>query len=86
VLADRKLSMTTNVGLMPRRPTTSCAASQALWPAGRRRGFCPAALVRPPPGVTCPALEPSAQGRPGLVGADPEEGHKDDPRAGAPLL
>ena len=32
-----------------------------------------------------PALEPSAQGH-GPVGAGPEEGHKNDPRAGAPLL
>jgi len=33
-----------------------------------------------------PALEPSAEERQGAVGADPEDGHKSDPRAVTPLL
>jgi len=39
-----------------------------------------------PPGVLPPALEPSAQERHGPIGEGTEEGHKNDLRAGTPLL
>ena len=38
------------------------------------------------PGVLCPALETSAQERHRPVGVGPEKGHRDDLRAGTPLL
>jgi len=36
--------------------------------------------------VLCPALKPSAQEGHGPAGVGPEEGHKTELRAGAPLL
>ena len=39
-----------------------------------------------PLGDLYPALEPPAQEGHGAIGAGPEEGQKDDSRAGAPLL
>ena len=39
-----------------------------------------------PTGVLCPLLGSPAQEGYGAVGVDPEEGHEDDQRAGAPSL
>ena len=38
------------------------------------------------PGVLCPDMESSVQERRGAAGAQPEDGHKYEPRDGTPLL
>ncbi|PKU38959.1 rna-directed dna polymerase from mobile element jockey- hypothetical protein [Limosa lapponica baueri] len=47
------------------------------WLAGRGRWLCSGET---PPGILCPALEPSAQEGHGPVGEGPEQGHENDHR------
>jgi len=51
-----------------------------------REVILPLCSAEIPPAVLRSALEPTVQERHGPVGAGPEEGHQNDPRAGAPLL
>jgi len=69
-----------------RKPAISWAASKR---GQQVEGGDPAPVLcsgETPPEVLHPALEPSAQKTHGPVGTGPEEGHKDDPRAGTLLL
>jgi len=53
------------------------------------RGLSPSALLclcEAPSGVLCPGLGPPAQGKHGAVGVGLEDSHRDDQRAGTPLL
>jgi len=87
VLVEGKLNMSSNVPSQPRKPTVSWAASKAVWPAGW--GSDPAPVLcagEASPGVLRPDVESSVQERHGAVGVHPEEGHKNDPRDGTPLL
>jgi len=71
MLVDEKLDMTQQCMLVAQK--ASCVLG--CTPSSRaREGILPlcSALGRPP-GVLHPALEPSAQGRPGAVAAGPEE-------------
>ena len=77
----------TNVCSQLRRPTISWAASKKRGQQVNRGDSAPLLHSgETPPGVLHPALEPSAQERHGLVGAGPEEGHKNGQRDGAHLL
>jgi len=74
--------------LQPGRPTVSQVASKEGWPVESERWLsvlCPCSCEAPF-GVLHPGLGASAQDSSGAVGVGPEEGHKDDPRAGSSLL
>ncbi|GAB0177116.1 hypothetical protein GRJ2_000176800 [Grus japonensis] len=86
VLIDEKLNM-----------SQQCALAESQLCPGLHQKRCdqqveggdPAPLLcswETPPGVLRPALGAPVQERHGAVGASPEEGHKADQRAGAPLL
>ena len=87
VLIDEKLNM---------RQQCACSLEGELHPrmhqkkGGQQeeRGDCPS-LVQPSEAsseVFCPGLGPPAQERCGDFEEGPEEGHRDDHRAGAPFL
>jgi len=74
------------VRLQPRKPCPGLHQEQC---GQQGEGGDSAPLVcsrETPPGVLRPALEPPVQEGRGCIGVGPEEGHKDDLRAGAPLL
>ncbi|GAB0179235.1 triadin [Grus japonensis] len=88
VLIDEKLNMSQQCTLAAQK-AKPCPGVHQKKCDQQVEGGDPAPLLRSgetPPGVLCPALGCPVQEGHGAVGAGPEEGHKADWRAGAPLL
>ncbi|PKU45208.1 rna-directed dna polymerase from mobile element jockey- hypothetical protein [Limosa lapponica baueri] len=88
VLVDEKLDMSQQRALAAQKANHILGCIERNVASRSREVILPlyTTLLRPPPGVLCPALGPSAQERHGPVGAGPEEVHIDHQRAGALLL
>jgi len=87
-LVDEKLNMSWQCAFTAQKVNRILGCIKRTVASRSKEGILPlcSALVRPPPGVLHPALEPSGEDRHGPVGADPEEGHNNSHRAGRPLL
>jgi len=70
-----------------RKPTVSWAAPKEAWPEGQGGGPAPLlCAVRPHLEHCVQNVESSVQERHRPVGVHPEQGHRNDPRDGTPLL
>ncbi|GAB0188267.1 hypothetical protein GRJ2_001292000 [Grus japonensis] len=88
VLVDKKLNMSRQCALAAQKANHILGYIKRSVASRLREVILPfhSTLMRPPPGVQCPALGSPVQKGHGPVEASPEEGHRDDQRDGAPLL
>jgi len=86
LLMDERLDMSQQCALTAQKANRILGCIKSSTASRSREGILPLCSGETSLGVLHRALEPSAQEGHGPVGASPEEGHKDDPRAGAPLL
>jgi len=82
-VVDEKLNMSRRCTLVAQKATRILGCIKSSVGSRAREGILPldSFLLRPHLESCVPALKPPTQ-----EGAGPEEGHEDDPRAGAPLL
>jgi len=85
-LVDEKLNMTQQCAPAAQEANCILGCSKSSMASRSREVILPLCSGETSPGVLRPALEPSAQERHGPVGVGPEEGHRNDQRAGTPLL
>ncbi|TRZ11784.1 hypothetical protein HGM15179_015320 [Zosterops borbonicus] len=85
VMAGGKLNVSRQ-RKQPSEPNAFWAESKGVWPAGKRRRFCPSALLLWDP--TCSAVDSSGvptEGGHGTVGVSSEEGQEVDKRNTSPM-
>jgi len=86
VLVDEELEMSHQGALAAQKANYILSCIKRSMASGSREVILPLHSGEIPPGILRPALELPAQEGHGAVGEGPEEVHKNDPRAGAPLL
>ncbi|KAK4823442.1 LOW QUALITY PROTEIN: hypothetical protein QYF61_002128 [Mycteria americana] len=86
LLMDEKLDMSQQCVLTAQKANRILRCIKRSVASRSREVILPLYSALTPPGVLHPALQSSAQEGHGAVGTGPQEGHENDPRAGAPLL